>query len=99
LAGYWLVRSSEPKDLDAQKEYRRRWQLIAAKYKATIIAGNGRKSEREGKGLPLLLVVKFPSYELAVQCYEDKEYQEALVFARLAYERELVIVESNISSN
>ena len=95
MAGYWMVRSSAPKDPEAQQEYRKRWQPIAEKYQATIIAGRDRQQEPEGQGLPQVLLVKFPSYDLAVRCYEDQAYQEALVYAHRAYDRELVIVEGS----
>ena len=39
------------------------------------------------------VVVEFPSFEQAVACYEDEEYQTALPFARKAYERDLAILE------
>ncbi len=93
MAGYWLVRSSAVKDIDAQREYGRLWRPIAQNYQATIIAGQQRQQECEGKGHPCPLLVHFPSYELAVQCYADPAYQQALKYARQAYDRELIIIE------
>ena len=93
MAGYWLVRASASKDTNAQQEYSKRWQPIAKKYQATVIAGRDRHQEREGEACARVLVVKFPSYDLAIQCYEDPDYQDALTYAHRAYDRELVIVE------
>jgi uncharacterized protein (DUF1330 family) len=39
-------------------------------------------------------VVRFPSYERAVECYESEEYQEILAIALEASERTFVIVET-----
>lgn len=96
MAGYWIVRSSAIEDQAAFDEYAQRWLPIAGKYGASIVAGReGRHETREGDPYPRVLLVEFPSYESALACYEDPDYQAALPFARDAYaRRELVIVES-----
>ena len=96
MAGYWIVRSSAIEHQAAFDEYAQRWLPIARKYGArTIAGGEGRHETREGDPLPRVLLVEFPSYERAIACYEDPDYQAALPFARDAYaHRELVIVES-----
>jgi len=96
MPGYFMIRSSEISDQAAFDEYAKRWGPIAKKYGARFIAGRGvRHQTREGEDLPRVLIVEFPSYEQAIACYDDPDYQEALVYARKAYSRrELVIVES-----
>ena len=93
MAGYWLVRASAAKDTEAQQEYSKRWQPIAKKFQAQVIAGRDRHQQCEGEPSERVLVVKFPTYDLAVQCYESAEYQDAAKYAQRAYDRELVIVE------
>jgi uncharacterized protein (DUF1330 family) len=93
MAGYWVVRGSEIRDPQALEEYGRRWVAIAARYGAEVVAGKGAVDTREGEAYPRQLIVRFDSYQQAVDCYEDAEYREAMVFAKRAYDRELSILE------
>ena len=96
MAGYFMIRSTNVADQAAFDEYAKLWAPIAAKYGAKFIAGRGVRHEtREGDDYPRNSIVEFPSYEQALACYDDPDYQEALGLAHRAYEqRELVIVES-----
>ena len=95
MAGYWLVRASASSDQDAAAEYVKRWQPLAEKYGATILASQGAHQTVEGDDMPRNLLVEFPSYERALACYNDPEYTEAAKYALRAYDRELVIIEGN----
>jgi uncharacterized protein (DUF1330 family) len=93
MAGYWVVRGGEIKDPSALQAYSQLWPPIAARYGAEIIAGKGEFETREGPDYPRQLIVRFDSYQQALDCYEDPEYQEAKKLVRQAYDRELSIVE------
>ncbi len=95
MAGYWVVRGSAIKDQDALQQYGKLWAVIAERFGAEIIAGKSTIDTREGAELPRHLVVRFDSYEKAVACYEDTEYQAAMELAHQAYDRELVILEGD----
>ncbi len=93
MAGYWLVRGSEIKDPQALQEYAKLWPPIAARYGAEVIAGKGEIDTREGNHYARQLVIRFDSYAQALACYEDAEYQVAMLLAKKAYDRELSILE------
>ncbi|MFT5220685.1 MAG: hypothetical protein ACI9LO_001324 [Planctomycetota bacterium] len=93
MAGYWVVRGGDIKDQDALKEYGALWPDIAKRFGAEIIAGKGIIDTREGAEFPRQLVIRFESYEQAVACYEDADYQQAMKLANQAYDRELVILQ------
>ncbi|MGB5706676.1 MAG: DUF1330 domain-containing protein [Arenicellales bacterium] len=93
MSGYWIVCGSSIKDEDALKEYGQLWIPIGERYGAEVIAGGGEIDTRKGSHYPRQLVVRFPTYQDAVACYEDPEYQVAMVAANKAYDRELSIVE------
>ena len=95
MPGYWLIRSTDIGDQAAFDEYAKLWAPIAEKYGARFIAGRGVRHEtREGEDCPRNTVIEFSSYEQAVACYDDPDYQMALALANKAYAcRELVIVE------
>jgi len=87
-----MVRSGEIKDEEALKEYQNRFVNIAPRFEAKIIA-RGKHQTPEGPDFPRMLIVEFPSYDQAIACYEDAEYQEAMVHANRAFDRELTIID------
>ncbi len=93
MAGYWVVRGGAIKDENALKQYVEQWPPIAARYGAEVIAGKGAIDTREGPYFQRQLLIRFDSYETAVACYEDPEYQQIMVLAHQAYDRELSILE------
>jgi uncharacterized protein (DUF1330 family) len=93
MAGYWIVRASEVTDQEAQQNYGRTWAPVGERYGAKIIAGPGRVTTREGAAIARAFIVRFDSYEQAVACYEDPEYQAAAEFGRKASQRDIVILE------
>jgi len=93
MSGFWLVRSGAIKDQQALEQYADLWAPIAERYGAEIIAGGSTIDTREGPHYPRQLVVQFPSFQDAVSCYEDSDYQLAMEYARKAFDRELSIVE------
>jgi uncharacterized protein (DUF1330 family) len=95
MSGYWIVRGSESRDAEAAAEYGRLWADIAQRYNAKIIAGPGTHLTVEGKDYPRNLIVEFPNYQDAVECYNDPDYTDAMVFLKKAFDRELVIVGGN----
>ena len=58
-----------------------------------FLARGGRHRQMEGRDHPRNVVVRFPSLEDAVACYESPAYRAALAEAQGAAERDLVIVE------
>ena len=92
MAGFWIVRGSDIKDQDALKQYGEMWSSIAARYSARIIGGKGEFKTMEGPEFPRVLIIEFPSYQMALDCYNDPEYVEAMKYAHQAYDRELVVV-------
>ena len=92
MPGYWIVKGSEMRDQAAFDEYAKRWAPVAERYGAKMLNAGGRLDAREG-AWGRVVIVEFPSFEQAVACYEDADYQASLPFARQAYDRELAIVE------
>ena len=93
MAGYWIIFATEKDDAAALAEYRRLWPPLAERYGARIISGYGRTEFREGEPQDRGIIVEFASYEDAVACYDDPEYQASKVFSDRGYNRSLAIVE------
>jgi uncharacterized protein (DUF1330 family) len=93
MAGYWIVRGGETRDVDALQEYGKLWPAIAAQFGAELIAGKARAETPEGPQYARQMIVRFDSYEQALACYQSAEYVAAKKLALQASDRELVIVE------
>lgn len=92
MAGYWVIRGNL-RDAAALDEYAAKFKPIATRYEVSIIAGKDRSRTVEGPEYGRNLIIRFASYEAAVACYEDPEYQALLPLVGQAQERELVILE------
>jgi uncharacterized protein (DUF1330 family) len=52
---------------------------------------------KEARDTARVIVVEFPSYELAKACHEDPAYQRAMHVASKASKRDLLIVEGELA--
>ena len=66
-----------------------------AAYGGVFLARATRYVQLEGNDRARNVVARFPSLEIAVECYHSPEYQAALVHAKGAAIRDLVVVEEN----
>ena len=97
MKGYWVIIGTDVTDQNAQAEYVRLWKPIAEKYQAVINPSDAPPALKEFRDATRLLVVEFPSYELATACYEDPAYQEARQYAFKAARRELIIFKGDLA--
>jgi uncharacterized protein (DUF1330 family) len=76
MAAY-LIANVEVNNPDAYLEYRQRFDPILETYQGKLIVGGGPCEALEGDWLPeRLIVLEFPSAELARAWYESPEYGE-----------------------
>ena len=66
-----------------------------AKHGGVFLARGGRYLQLEGNDRPRNVVARFPSFEAAVACYQSPDYQAALVHAKGASERDLMVLEES----
>ena len=95
MAGYWIVRANAIRDQDAMEEYKKLFPDIAKRYQGKILASMGQHQTVEGEDRPRNLILEFPTYQHALDCYNDPDYAVAMEFMLKACDRELVIVEGN----
>jgi uncharacterized protein (DUF1330 family) len=97
MKGYCLVLGTAIADQAAQAEYNRLWAPIAEKYGARLNPTKAPPFLKEARNTFRVVVVEFPSYEMAKNCYEDPDYQEAKRFALQASNRDLLIFEGELA--
>jgi uncharacterized protein (DUF1330 family) len=83
----------EVSDTVAYAEYAKGATVAIADHGGVFLARGGRYVQLEGNDRPRNVVARFPSLERAVECYNSPAYQAALVHARGASVRDLMVVE------
>ena len=67
--------------------------LAIKNFRARFLVRSGRFENPERSSRSRNVVIEFPSYEPALDCYKSAEYQEALTLRLAAFTTDLVIVE------
>ncbi|MEQ8443740.1 MAG: DUF1330 domain-containing protein [Alphaproteobacteria bacterium] len=96
MKGYWIILGTEVTDPAAQSEYGKLWEPIAKKYQARLNPTATAPSLMESRDTARVIIVEFPTYEMAVECYNDPDYAAAAKFAQAASKRDLLIVAGNL---
>lgn len=90
--GYWIA-NNLVHDPETYEEYKKLNAVAFAKYGAKFLIRGGKQEVREGEMHPRTVVIEFPSYQAAVECYESPEYKEALAVRLPISVSNLAIVE------
>lgn len=90
--GYWIghVTVDDPQGYES---YRAANAEAFDKFQARFLVRGGTQNTVEGAARPRSVVIEFPSYDLALACYESPEYQRALEIRAPISMADLVIVE------
>lgn len=91
--GYWIGRV-DVHDPDAYQNYISANAAAFEKYGARFIIRGGAFESVEGTPRSRNVVIEFPSYEAARDCYNSPEYKHAMTFrAAPVAEADIVIIE------
>ena len=92
MAGYWIIRGNL-RDADALQQYIDAFQPLGERYQVELVVAAGSMRTVEGPEFGRHMVLRFPSYQQALDCYDDADYQALLPLVERAQQREMVIVE------
>ena len=90
--GYWIVRA----DVHDQNRYN---DYVAAnaepfrKYGAHFLVRSGQFENTEGESRTRNVVIEFPSYQAALDCWKSPEYQQAIKLRQPVSTLDMVIIE------
>lgn len=90
--GYWIAHV-DVTNQDAYKQYVEANAEAFAKFKARFIVRGGTFEVVEGTTRSRNVVIEFPDYKSAVECYRSPEYQHALSFRKSASTGDIIIIE------
>ncbi len=83
----------EVTDAEAYGRYAKEAGPAIAAHGGKFLARGGRYVQLEGRDRARNVVARFPSLEAAVECYNSPAYQAALMHAKGASVRDLMVVE------
>ncbi len=90
--GYWIARV-DIRDPERYKDYVAAAKPAFETYGATFLARGGPYTRLEGQVRARNVVIEFPTYQAAVDCYNSPEYQIAAKIRQEAADAEMVVVE------
>jgi uncharacterized protein (DUF1330 family) len=76
MKGYWICRV-DVSNLDAYQNYAKANAVPFAKYGARFLVRGGAYRVVEGEARSRNVVIEFPTYEAALECWDSPEYQAA----------------------
>ena len=90
--GYWVA-FADVSDPEGYKEYKASNAAAFRKYGAQFLVRGGTSDPVEGKSRSRVVVIEFPSFQAAHDCYRSPEYVEAMALRQGRSVVDLVIVE------
>ncbi len=92
MSAYWIARV-DVTDADTYAKYAKVAGQAISEFGGRFLARGGDYESMEGVARARNVIAEFPSMEAALACYCSETYAQALDYARVSAERELVIVE------
>jgi uncharacterized protein (DUF1330 family) len=90
--GYWIGRV-DVADTEKYKAYIQANAVAFKKFGAKFLVRAGRFENPEGTSRSRNVVIEFPTYQAALDCWKSPEYQEALKLRLQISTIDLVIIE------
>jgi len=90
--GYWIARV-DVRDDDIYTKYRDANAIAFKKYGARFVVRGGKFENPEGSSRSRNVVIEFPTYQAAVDCYYSPEYKHAISIRAPISEGDIVIIE------
>lgn len=92
MAGLWVA-NIDVTDDDEYAKYLEGSSDAVAAYGGTYIARAGRYEQKEGRDYSRNVIVRFDTYETAVEAYASDEYKAVLPHALAGSDRSFTIIE------
>ena len=90
--GYWIGRVDVAND-EGYKPYAAANPAIFKKFGGRYVIRGGKFEAPEGKPRTRNVVIEFPSYQAALDCWKSQEYQDAIKLRAPVSTIDLIIIE------
>ena len=95
MKAYWVCIYEKINNTEKLKEYAAKARPAIEKFSGRFLARGGKSRTNDGVDSPRTIVVEFPDYKTAVECYDSAEYQDAHNILKGHVSRHHQIVEGN----
>ena len=95
MKAYWVCIYEKINNTEKLKEYAVKAKPVVEKFSGKFLARGGKSRTNDGINSPRVIIVEFPDYNTAINCYDSKEYQEAHEILKGHVVRHHQIVESS----
>ena len=89
---YWIARV-DVEDAEQYKLYVQRNDAVFAKFGGRFLVRAGQFQNPEGTSRSRNVLIEFPSYEVALACYQSPEYAPQIALRQASAQTDIVIVE------
>jgi uncharacterized protein (DUF1330 family) len=90
--GYWVARV-DVRDTESYKDYAASNGVAFAKFGGRFLVRAGTFETMAGASRARNVVIEFPSYETALECWHSPEYQAAKAKQRGGAEMDVIVIE------
>ena len=90
--GYWIGRVDVNND-EGYKPYAAANPAIFKKFGGRFVVRGGKFEAPEGSARKRNVVIEFPSYQAALDCYNSPEYQANIKVRQSAAEADIIVIE------
>ena len=77
MKGYWVCIYEKIDNNEKLKEYASKAKPAVESFSGKFLVRGGKNRTNDGINSPRIVVVEFPNYNTALNCYDSKEYQNA----------------------
>ncbi len=77
MKAYWVCIYEKIDNPEKLKEYAMKAKPAIEKFSGKFLARGGKNRTNDGIESPRIIVVEFPDYNTAINCYDSEEYQKA----------------------
>ena len=77
MKAYWVCIYEKIDNTEKLKEYAAKARPAVEKFSGKFLARGGKSRTNDGIDSPRIIVVEFPDYKTAIECYDSAEYQDA----------------------
>ena len=77
MKAYWVCVYEKIDNVEKLKEYAVKAKPTVKKFSGKFLVRGGKNRINDGIESPRTVVVEFPDYNTAIECYDSREYQEA----------------------
>ena len=77
MKAYWVCVYEKIDNVEKLREYAVKAKPTVEKFSGKFLVRGGKNRTNDGIESPRTVVVEFPDYNTAIECYDSREYQEA----------------------